>query len=69
MGVGKPVGFKNPPTHWLLLGDMGVRAKGVILSPAVVAKEATEALTGPNVAFCIFRGSIFQTNSFQRKEE
>jgi len=44
MGVGKPVGFKNPPTHCLLKGEMGVRGKGAILSPAVIAKEATKTL-------------------------
>jgi hypothetical protein len=37
---------------------MGVRAKGAILSPAVVAKEATEALTGPTLPF-VFSGEVF----------
>jgi len=48
---------------------MGVRAKGAILSPAVVAKEATEALTGPTLPF-VFSGEVFfYPNPFQRKEE
>jgi len=37
---------------------MGIRAKGAILSPAVVAKEATEALTGPTLPF-VFSGEVF----------
>ena len=37
---------------------MGVRAKGAILSPAMVAKEATEALTGPTLPF-VFSGEVF----------
>jgi len=37
---------------------MGVRAKGAILSPAMVAKEATEALTGPSLPF-VFLGEVF----------
>ena len=36
---------------------MGIRAKGAILSPAVVAKEATEALTGPTLPF-VFSGEV-----------
>jgi len=32
---------------------MGVRAKGVILSPAVVAKEATETLKGWPLPFVV----------------
>jgi len=58
MGVGKPVGFKNPPTHWLLQGEMGIRAKGAILLPAVVAKEATETLQGWSLPF-VFSGEAF----------
>jgi hypothetical protein len=30
---------------------MGVRVEGVILSPAVLAKEATRALSGPTLPF------------------
>jgi hypothetical protein len=37
---------------------MGVRAKGVILSPAVIAKEATETLSGWSLPF-VFSGQVF----------
>jgi hypothetical protein len=37
---------------------MGVRAKGAILSPAVVAKEATETLQGYSLPF-VFSGEVF----------
>ena len=46
MGIEKAVTYENPPTHFIPPGEMGVRVKGAILSPAVVAKEATGTFPG-----------------------
>jgi hypothetical protein len=45
----------RPTDSW---GEMGVRARGVILLPAVVAKEATQSLPGVNVAFFLLLVSV-----------
>ena len=42
-----------------LFGEMGVRVEGVILSPAVFAKEATEALPGPALPFVFYLDTRF----------
>jgi hypothetical protein len=38
---------------------MGVRVEGVILSPAVFAKEATEAFPGPALPFVFYLDTRF----------
>jgi hypothetical protein len=53
------VSQKIPPTYVLPLGGIGVRAWGVILTPAVFAKEAMSALKRLTLPFVFREGRAF----------
>ena len=48
---------------------MGIRAKGAILSPAVIAKEATETLQGYRLPFVCLEGVFLELILFEERRK